>query len=149
MAAESGIVLTDEIVKRVNDALTSGKALTVSYVDRDNRPHLSLRGSTHVHGADQLAIWVRHSEGGLADAIKVNPALGLLYRDAETRTTYVFSGRARIASDEATRKSVFDASPEPERDHDPDRHGVAVVVDLDTVKGGTVGGTQVSMTRSG
>jgi hypothetical protein len=144
-----GITLTDEIVERVNSALASRKPLVVSYVGTDNRPRMSLRGSTHVHGPDQLAIWVRKSEGGIAEAIGLNPAVGLLYRDSDTRTTYVFSGRARIASDEETRATVYDASPEPERDHDPDRRGVAVVIDLDEVSGGTVGGTQVSMRRDG
>ena len=147
MTASTGIELSDEIVERVNSALVSGKAVTVSYVGVDNRPHMSLRGSTHVHAPDQLAIWVRHAKGGIAEAIEANPAVGLLYRDAESRTTYVFSGRARVADDEATRASVFDASPQPEQDHDPERLGVAVVIELDEVKGGTVGGTQVSMSR--
>lgn len=147
MGNESEIKLADEIAERVNNALVTGKAITVTYIGRDNRPHMSLRGSTHVHSADQLAIWVRHREGGIAEAIATNPAVGLLYRDSESRTTYVFSGRARIASDDATRDAVFEASPQPERDHDPERRGVAVVIDVDEVKGGTVGGTQVSMAR--
>lgn len=149
MTAGSDIKLSDEIVERVNGALANGKPITVSYVGVDNRPHMSLRGSTQVHSPDQLAIWVRHSGGGIVEAIGVNPAVGLLYRDSASRTTYVFSGRARVAGDEATRNAVFEASPKPERDHDPERHGVAVLIDLDEVKGGTVGGTQVSMTRGG
>ena len=147
MTTGLGISLTDEIVERVNSALASRKPIVVTYVGTDNRPRMSLRGSTHVHAPDQLAIWVRKAEGGIVDAIDANPAVGLLYRDSDSRTTYVFSGRARVASDEETRRAVYDASPEPERDHDPDRNGVAVLIDLDEVKGGTVGGTQVSMSR--
>lgn len=143
----SGIVLTDEIVQRVNGALAARKPIAVSYVDEENRPHLSLRGSTHVHGPDQLALWVRQAKTGLAEAIATNPALALLYRDSDTRTTYVFSGRAKVVDDEDTRDAVFRAIPQVEQDHDPDREGVAVLVDLDTVTGGTVGGTQVSMSR--
>jgi general stress protein 26 len=144
-----GISLTDEIVERVNSALSNRKPIVVSYVGTDDRPRMSLRGSTHVHRPDQLAIWVRKAEGGIVEAIAGNPAVSLLYRDSDSRTTYVFSGRAHVASDEATRREVFDASPEPERDHDPDRLGVAVLIDLDEVKGGTVGGTQVAMSREG
>jgi len=81
MTASTGIELSDEIVERVNSALVSGKAVTVSYVGVDNRPHMSLRGSTHVHGPDKLAIWVRHAKGGIAEAVEANPAVGLLYRD--------------------------------------------------------------------
>ena len=147
MATESGIALTGEIAERINNALENRKPLTVSYVGLDNRPHMSLRGSTHVYRADQLAIWVRHSEGGIVEAISANPAVGLLYRDADSRTTYVVSGRAHVAGDESTRRAVFDASPKVEQDHDPERLGVAVLIDVDEVKGGTVGGAQVSMTR--
>lgn len=143
----AGIELTEEIIERVDGALAGRKPITVSYVGLDGRPHMSLRGSTHVHGPDKLAIWVRHASGGIVDAIARNPAVGLLYRDSDARTTYVFSGRASVASDDATRKTVFDASPEFERDHDPEQAGVAVVIELDEVKGGTVGGTQVSMSR--
>ncbi len=148
MTTGLGISLTGEISDRVNSALQSRKPIVVTYVGTDNRPRMSLRGSTHVHAPDQLAIWVRKSEGGIVEAIAANPAVGLLYRDSDTRTTYVFSGRARVASDEETRQAVYDASPEPERDHDPDRRGVAVVIDVDEVTGGTVGGEQVSMRRS-
>jgi general stress protein 26 len=142
-----GITLTDEIVERVDAALASRRPIVVAYVDVDGRPHMSLRGSTHVHAPDQLAIWVRKAEGGIVEAIAANPAVSLLYRDSDSRTTYVFSGRAHVESDEETRRAVYDACPEPERDHDPDRRGVAVLIDLDEVRGGTVGGTQVSMTR--
>jgi hypothetical protein len=131
----------------VNGALASKRPIAVSYVDSDNQPHLSLRGSTHVHSADQLAIWVRHAEGGLAGAIRSNPAVSLLYRDSDSRTTYVFSGRARIEDDSAVREAVYLACPEVERDHDTERTGVAVLIDLDQVKGGTVGGAQISMER--
>ncbi|WP_214405416.1 pyridoxamine 5'-phosphate oxidase family protein [Pseudonocardia lacus] len=143
-----GIALTDEIVRRVNSALAERRPLAVTYVDQDGRPHLSLRGSTHVHAPDQLALWVRRAGTGLAGAIASNPALALLYRDADTRTTYVFAGRARVVDDEDVRDAVFRASPAVERDHDPERAGVAVLVDLDSVTGGTVGGTQVSMARA-
>lgn len=141
------IKLDEAITERVNSALENARPIAVTYVGAGNRPHMSLRGSTHVHAPDQLAIWVRHAEGGIADAIKANPAVALLYRDSQERTTYIFSGRARIASDEATRQAVYDGSPKVERDHDPERHGVALVIDLDEVKGGTVGGASVSMTR--
>jgi hypothetical protein len=144
----SGIDLTGEVGKRVDSALADRRALAVSYVDADGSPHLSLRGSVHVHEPDRLALWVRHAEGGLAGAVRANPALALLYRDADSRTTYVFNGRARIADDAETRDAVFRASPQAEQDHDPERLGVAVLVDLDSVTGGTVGGAQVSMTRA-
>lgn len=144
-----GIDITGPISDRVNSALANGKPLCVSYVDSQGRPHMSLRGSTHVHSPDQLAIWVRHADGGIADAIKGNPYLGLLYRDSDEKTTMIFYGRAHIDSDEAVRNAVFDASPEAERNHDPDRTmaGVAVIIDLDQVSSFTIGGDRIAMSR--
>jgi hypothetical protein len=147
--AETDIALTGEIAERINGALASRKPITVSYVGLDNRPHLSLRGSTHVYATDQIGMWVRNTTGGMVEAIAANPAVGLLYRDPESRTTYVLNGRARVVDDETTRRAVFDATPQVEQDHDPERHGVAVLIDVDEVKGGTVGGVQVSMIRGG
>jgi hypothetical protein len=100
-----------------------------------------------VHSDHELALWVRHRDGGLAEAITSNPAVALLYRDSGSRTTYVFRGRASISEDPAVRDTVFAAIPQVERDHDPERHGVAVVVDVHEVTGGTVGGAQVRMAR--
>ena len=46
-----------------------------------------------------------------------------------------FEGRARIATDPAERNRVFDAAPERERNGDPDRKGLGVVIELDSVSG--------------
>jgi len=144
MQAEAAkVVLPEYVTSRLNRALVDGKPMVVGYVDEEGRPQLSLRGSTHVLGQSQLAIWVRHADGQLVRSIATNPNVSVLYRDSTERTTFVFSGRARVDNDEATRKEVFEGSPQPEQDHDPERHGVAVVIDLDRAVGGTVGGFQL------
>ena len=148
MGSDNGVDLSGEIAQRVNGALGEGKPITVSYVGSDNRPRMSLRGSAHVHRDDMLALWVRKRDGGLVEAIASNPAIALLYRDSQTRTTYVFAGRARVEPDESVREKVFAAIPQVERDHDPERNGVAVLIQVDEVKGGTVGGEQVAMRRA-
>jgi general stress protein 26 len=147
--AASGIDLSGEIAERVNGALESAKPICVSYVDGEGRPHMSLRGSTHVHSGDQLALWIRHAEGGIAEAIRTDPFVGLLYRDSVTKTTIVFSGRAHLDDDPAVRDAVFDGSPEAERNHDPNRTmaGVALIIDLDHVTLNTVGGAHIDMSR--
>jgi hypothetical protein len=48
--------------------------------------------------------------------------------------------------DEEVRRRVFDQSPEVERSLDPDRRGVAVLIDVDQVKG-RVKGEAVEMHR--
>ena len=127
--------LTDAMVEAVNGALMNHTPVVVAYVDGGGRPHLSLRGSVQVFGPDQLAIWVRNPEGGLVSAIPNNGHLALFYRDPAKRTTYQFHGRARVDASEAVRDHVYTHTAEPERNLDPERGGVAIVVDLDLVEG--------------
>jgi hypothetical protein len=103
-------------------------------VDRQNRPVLSFRGSTAVHGDDSLGLWVRNAEGGTVEAIRHNPHVALMYRSA-TVPMLKFEGRAYVATDPAERNQVFEAAPERERNADPERKGLAVVIVLDKVSG--------------
>jgi hypothetical protein len=119
----------------VNGALVNRTPITVAYVDRIGQPHLSLRGTTQVFSEDQLAIWIRNAEGGLLSAIESNPRLTLLYRDPATRTTYQFYGRGRSDRADETADHVYSNSPEVERNLDPQRRGIAVIIDLDKVEG--------------
>jgi hypothetical protein len=131
----TAVQITTEMASAVNGALANGTPVTVAYVDSDGQPHLSLRGTVQAFSDDELAMWIRSPEGGLLTAITTNPRLALMYRSPQTRTTYQFHGRARVEGDEALRTQVFDNSPEQERNFDPQRAGVAVVVELDRVEG--------------
>ena len=66
--------------------------------------------------------------------IRANPNVALVYRSATTPALQ-FHGRARIAADEAERTRVFESAPEREQASDPERKGVAVIVDLDRIEG--------------
>jgi general stress protein 26 len=145
---EPGIVLSELATTRINSALAEARPVAVSYVDSEGRPHLSLRGSVQVYSPDQLSIWVRHAEGGIVEQIAKNAHVALLYRNSDTKSTYTFMGRARVDEDEAVRKTVYDNSPEPERNHDPEMHGAAVIIDLDVAKGFTIGGDRFDMIRA-
>ena len=129
------IRVTDAMRASVNGALLNRTPVMVAYVDGRGQPHLSFRGSTQVFGDDQLAMWIRAPQGGLVSAIEHNPRLALFYRDPETRTAYQFHGRAHVERDPATVEKVYSNAPEPERNIDMQRQGVAVVVDLDRVEG--------------
>ena len=80
------------VCEAVNTALFNDTPLSVSYVDGDGKPKLSLRGSVRAYGAQALSIWAR-KESGLADAIKSNPNMSLLFRDNPTRSTLIFTGQ--------------------------------------------------------
>lgn len=134
----TGVQIPEDVVARVNAARDAGKPLALAYVAPDGFPVLSLRGSVHVHSKDQLAMWARHADGDFVRAIRQNPKVALIYRDNDDRSTYTFSGLAHVEDDEAARDRVFSESPKGERDHDPDRDGAAIVIDLRHVEGGVV-----------
>jgi Pyridoxamine 5'-phosphate oxidase len=104
-------------------------------VQENGQPTLSFRGSAHSLSDDQLAFWSRHTDGLFARSIARNPRVTLFYRDPESRTTLQFHGRAWVATDPATRQEVYEGAPEPERNSDFARLGLAIVVDLDRVEG--------------
>ena len=129
------VALDDEISHAINGALDNGTPVIAAYVDRDGQPQLSLRGTTQVYSADQVALWIRNPEGGLVAALLDNPRLTFFYRDPATRANYQIQGRGRVEADPRVRDVVFDNSPEREQAIDPERRGVAVVVDVDRVTG--------------
>jgi hypothetical protein len=61
--------------------------------------------------------------------------MSFVYRHAADRVFWQFFGRARVTTDEAARQVIYGAMPEIERTLDPDRAGVAVLVDLTAVRG--------------
>ena len=128
------LVLTPEIKSLVNNALASGSPMLLAVVTPENKPSLSYRGSTQVYSDDQLGLWIRNTAGGTIEAIQKNPNVALMYRSATTPLLQ-FQGRARIATDEAERKKIFESAPEREQKSDPERKGIAIIIDLDKVQG--------------
>lgn len=134
MSEPAPLVLTPEIKQIVNDALANGAPLLLATVSGDGKPVLSFRGSVQVASENQLSLWVRNGHGGTLEAIRRNPNVALAYRSPSTPVVQ-FHGRARIVEDEAGRAQIFERAPERERAADPERKGVAVMVDLDRVEG--------------
>jgi Pyridoxamine 5'-phosphate oxidase len=124
----------------INNALANQTPVVITYVDEQGAPHSSLRGSTSVISPIQFAIWVRHGDGGLPQAIVNNPNVSLFYSDRRANATVNVMGKARIAEDGDTRRRVYEQAPEVEQTHDPQRHGLAVVVDVLRLQANTGGG---------
>lgn len=137
---EAAFTVPADIVDRVNHARERARPVVVGYVSEDGQPVLSLRGSVHFHGPDELAMWIRHAKGDLVTSIRRNPKVALLFRDNDDLSTYTFLGDARVCEDEETRSRVFEAAPTAEQDHDPERAGAAVVIRLNVVEGGSLSG---------
>jgi hypothetical protein len=138
--------LTDEIKDAVNNSFLSGKPIIVAYVAEDGQPSLSYRGSAQAYSDDQLAVWVRNPEGGLQKALSQNNKITLLYRDPETRSMLQFRGIGHIESGEDVRDKVYNSAPEPERNADKEKKGLALIIDLNRVDG-FMPGLRVAMRR--
>ncbi len=128
------IELTDEIRDHVNGALLAGNPMVLASVDADGKPRLSFRGSTQVFSPDQLGFWARNADGTTAGSIATNPNVALMFRHPAQRMVLQFSGRARVVEG-VERERVYDQAPEFEQKADPEKKGVAVVIDLDKVTG--------------
>ncbi len=139
------IKLDGDIKQAIDGAFAARNIVVIGYVGDDGAPNLSFRGSTQVFSADQLAVWVRKRDGGLAAAIRSRPRVTLLYRSAEPRRVLTFKGRARV--EESANDTVYANSPQAERDRDPEKKGVALVIDLDEVIGFGASGP-IHMTRT-
>jgi hypothetical protein len=126
--------LNDAIKEAIGTAFESLNFVTVAYNGDDGWPHVSRRGSTQVFGPQQMAIWVRKRDDGLAKAVETRPEVTLFYLDLiERGVAYTFYGRGHVSTDPDVADQVFAASPEPEQAQDPDRKGVALIIELERV----------------
>jgi hypothetical protein len=128
--------LTGAIAEAIDGAATRGASLVLGYAGDDGYAAMSFRGSTQVHGPTQLAFWSRKTEGGIVDAIAANPKVSFLYyggADGPGPKYLSIRGRAHVDPDQ--NDAVYAAMVELERNQDPDRGGVAVVVDVESVFG--------------
>ena len=140
--------LTDAMQEAVNTAFATRRPMVIAYVDPDGAPQLSYRGTSQAFSATQLALWVRNPEGRILDSIAKNPRVAMLfgYFEPDDRGFMIFRGRARIDASDAVRDKIFSSAHEYEQSQDPDRKGIAVIVDLDSVDG-FFGGARLQMKR--
>jgi hypothetical protein len=127
--------LTGDIATAVDGAAARGAALVLGYVADDGYPALSFRGSTQVHGPQQLAIWARKPDEGLAKVIADRPEVSLLYYSPDGPGPKYLSFRGRARVEPSANHDVFAHIIDGEKAQDPERKGVAVIVDVDSVSG--------------
>jgi hypothetical protein len=127
--------LTGDVASAVDGAAARGSALVLGYIGDDGFPAISFRGSTQVHGPQQLAVWARKRDDGLARVIAERPQVSLLYYEADgPGPKYLaFQGRARV--EPSANDEVYAAMIDGEKRQDPERNGVAILIDVDNVSG--------------
>jgi hypothetical protein len=129
------IDLTGEIAATIDGAVLRGHPLAVAFVRDDGSASVSFRGGAYVYSPTELALWVRKRDSGLAAAIAERPRVSLVFFEHGGPGAHylAFEGRARVASD--LNDEVYAGIVEPERGQDPERQGVAVIVEVDSVMG--------------
>jgi hypothetical protein len=135
--------LTGEITAAVDGAAARGHTLALGFVDDAGYPVVSFRGSTQVHSATQLALWARNADSGFAKAIAERPQVTLVFFEPGGPGAMYLSFRGRAHVDASANDAVYANMIEGERGQDPDRKGVAVIIDVESVQGmGAEGGFQ-------
>ena len=125
--------------------------IIVAYIDGQNRPGMSYRGSVVVVSETQLGFWARNGEGSTVTALQTNPNLTLVYREpspdhGRSAAVVTFRGKGRVEGNGPERDQVYDTMAQRERDSDPDKAGVAVIVDLESITG-FAAGFRLQMTK--
>jgi hypothetical protein len=133
--------LTGEIAAAIDGAALRGATPALAYVRDDLSPAVSFRGSTQVHSPTELALWARKRDSGIAAAISQRPRVSLVYYGGPDGPGPLFlsiEGRARVAPE--INDEVWETMIEGERQQDPERNGVAVLIEVDSVTGAGAGG---------
>src|SRR5919204_5535389 len=132
--------LTGTVAMAINEAALRGHTVTIGYVDADGYPALSFRASIHVHGPQQIAFWARKPTGGIVESITDRPHVSLLYFEPDGPGPRFLSIRGTARVDRSRNEAVYAGMIQGERDQDPERNGVAVIIDVEFVRGVADGG---------
>lgn len=121
-----------EIVDNARGDLNTGLVAT----SNDGWPDLSMRGSLLVLDADHLAWWERGKRETYA-GLEKNPKAAVFVRNpTRDKRTLRFYGEARIVTDDAERERIWERVVQLEKDMDPQKQGIAVVMRVDRVRAG-------------
>jgi hypothetical protein len=129
------IDLSGPVQEALDGAVLRGHQMALAYVREDGSPAATFRGSTHVHTPTELAIWVRKRDDGFAKAIAKEPRVSLVYADFGGPGAQYVSIDGRASTRPELDDEVYEAIVEPERAQDPEKKGIAVVIEVDAVRG--------------
>ena len=142
------IDLSGDPTRAIDGAYNRGHPVALAYVDEQGKPCLSLRGSAQVLNKDQVGVWARKTDEGLAKAIRSNPNVALIFfGEIEGGGKMLLNGHGRAHADPARNDEVYQGMIENERSFDPDAKGVAVIIDVDALSGMSMATGPFSQTR--
>jgi general stress protein 26 len=100
--------------------------------DRMGQAQISPKGSMMVFDASRLAYWERAGRSAVAN-IRANPKVVVYWRNPALKLALRFYGTAGIVQSGALRDAVWARTIPFEQEKDPERKGVAVVIDVTLV----------------
>lgn len=130
------LVQFSEIVDNARTDGDRGQSTGVVASANEGQPDVALKGSLMVWDADHLAWWER-SRAETEAAVRANPRVAVMVRNVvRDRRTLRFYGEARIVADPGLRERIWARVVQVEKDTDPEKNGVAVLVRIDRVRAG-------------
>ena len=115
----------------IDSALAEGRPTAIATVG-DSGPDIGFKGSLLVLDGDRLAYWER-TLGQHLENVRAHPEVAVLYFHPERGQYVRFYGRASVHEHGAVRDAVLAKVVPAELERDPERKGVAVVIDVHTV----------------
>ena len=125
-----------EIVDNARTDGDRGQSTGMVATSNDGQPDVALKGSLMVWDADHLAWWER-GRAETEAAVRANPRVAVMVRNVtRDKRTIRFYGEARIVDDAQLRERIWERVIQVEKDTDPEKNGVAVLVRIDRVRAG-------------
>lgn len=122
-----------EYAEAINSALAEGAPCVVASVGRDGEPNLGYKGSVMVFDKDHLAYWER-TGGRHLENLRHSAAVAVMYYNRNRQKYLRFYGRAEIHEEGPIREQIMARVVAPELERDPERKGVAVVIEVHTIR---------------
>jgi predicted pyridoxine 5'-phosphate oxidase superfamily flavin-nucleotide-binding protein len=126
---ELSIDISGEISDLINNSLSDGYPCFLGTASASGEPQISMKGSVIAYDSETLAYWERAKRSAMQN-IKENPKVVIFYRNTEKRLNWRFQGTAEIVESDRVRDDVMNRIPRAELDRDPERVGVAVLVNI-------------------
>lgn len=133
-----------DLADAIDHAYDEGAPLIVAAV-HGKAPSIGFKGSVMVWDSEHLAFWER-GLGETFEAIQAGSPIALLYRNPDRgQLAMRFYGAPRIVDDQAVRDDIWQRMNEAEKHRDPNKTGVAVLIQIERVR---IGGKELSPRRS-
>jgi hypothetical protein len=134
------VQMNELMMSLLASALADGTPCLLGTADDNHHPQISPKGSMAVFDGRTLSYWERSFRGAHRH-LQNNPNVVVYYRN-DARAAEMpyrsaalrFHGRARIVLDGPDHERVWELAGEVERKRDPEKKGIAVLIDVDKIE---------------